>query len=289
MKYGNVELITSEKVLQNRIRNPLLKRCEVIVDDKLVLTDLYQDTMKFDTCIQYGFHVLEKSKLLMYTTLYEKIAPFCERHSVKWDLLVHDTDSFGFEFGLHDSPFANEKEFMLALHKEENDVFDMHVYTDPELKDGSRKKVVGYFLDEYSDNYEIVGFVGLAAKSYCYVLKDVRVRDEKGEVITQIYKDDKEMHNMMFGETVTKIKGKGMRNSYLEALFDYRDFKKISTTGQLDDNNVTFRNIVKKDFGNTIATIDKVALSSYDDKWYIYHEDGETKYLPYGHYKIAEM
>jgi hypothetical protein len=75
MKYGNVELITSENVLQKRIRNPLLKRCEIIVEDKLVLTDLYQETMKFDTCIQYGFHVLEKSKLLMYSTLYEKIVP----------------------------------------------------------------------------------------------------------------------------------------------------------------------------------------------------------------------
>jgi hypothetical protein len=109
-------------------------------------------------------------------------------------------------------------------------------------------------------------------------------------VITQIYKDDEEMHGMALGETVTKIKGKGMRNSYLETLFEYADYKKISTTGKLEDNNVTFRNIVKKDFGNTIATIDKVALSSYDDKWFIYRDDdGETKYLPYGHYKIAEM
>jgi hypothetical protein len=289
MKYGNVELITSEKILQNRVRNPLLKRLEIIVDEKLVLTDLYKEKMKFDTCIQYGFHVLEKSKHLMYTTLYEKIVPFCERHNVKWELLMHDTDSLAFEFLLHDSPFANEKEMIMAMHKEENDIFDMHVYTDPELKDGSRKKVVGYFLDEYSDNYAIVGFVGLAAKSYCYVLEDVRKRDENGNPITQLYKDDADMYEMRLGETCTIIKGKGMRNSYLEALFDYRDFKKISQEGKLEDNSVSFNNIMKKDFGNTIATIDKVALSSYDDKWFIFKENGETKYLPYGHYKIAEI
>jgi len=106
-----------------------------------------------------------------------------------------------------------EKEFITALHHEENELFDMHVYTDPDLKDAIRKKIVGYFLDEY----------------------------------------------------------------YLEAPFDYADFKRISEEGQIDDNNVTFRTIVKKDFGNTIAEIDNVALSSYDDKWFIYKEEGETK------------
>jgi S-adenosylmethionine hydrolase len=93
---------------------------------------------------------------------------------------------------------------------------------------------------------------------------------------------------MEFGETTTKFKGKGMRNAYIEALFEYADYKKISTTGQLDDNNVTFRNIVKRNFGNIITSVDKVALSSYDDKWFIYKEDGETKYLPYGHKDILE-
>ena len=177
----------------------------------------------------------------------------------------------------------------MALHQAENQLFDLHVYTDPELKDGSRKKVVGYFLDEYSDNFEIVGFVGLNAKSYCYVLKDIRKRDENGNCVTKIYDDDEDLADLKFGETFTVKKGKGMRNSYLDALFDYADFKTISQEGKVVDNNVSFRNIVKKDFGNTISTIDKVVLSSYDDKWYIYEENGETCYLPYGHYKIQEI
>jgi hypothetical protein len=266
----------------------LLKRLEVIVDDKLVLTDLHHSEMKFDTCVQYGFHILEKSKLLMYTTLYEKIVPFCEKHTVEWNLLMHDTDSFCFEFLLHNSKFQNEKEFTLALHKAEAELFDMHAYTDSELKDSTRKKVVGYFLDEYSDNYEVVGFVGLGAKSYCYTLKDIRKRGEDGKPITKIYADES-IDEMELGETTTKFKGKGMKNSYIEALFEYADYKKISTTGQLDDNNVTFRNIVKKNFGNIITSVKKVALSSYDDKWFLYKEDGETKYLPYGHKDIKNL
>lgn len=39
-----------------------------------------------------------------------------------------------------------------------------------------------------------------------------------------------------------------------------------------------------------ILDITKVALSSYDDKWFIYKdEEGEIQYLPYGHSKIAEL
>ena len=79
----------------------MLKRYEVIVEDKLVLTDLYNDSMEFDACIQYPFHILEKFKLLMYTNLYGKIVPFCERRHVEWSLLIHDTDSFCFELLLN--------------------------------------------------------------------------------------------------------------------------------------------------------------------------------------------
>lgn len=289
MKYSNIELLSSEKQVRNRIRDPLLKRLDVIVNDKLVLSDLYHAEMKFNTCIQYGFHILEKSKLLMYRSLYEKIVPFCEKENVEWSLLMHDTDSFCFEFLLHDSRFANEKEFTLALHAAEGELFDLHMYADKDICDSSRKKVVGYFLDEYSDNFEVVGFVGLAAKSYCYILKDVRERDADGNSITKLYAGDS-LDKMKFGETTTKIKGKGMRNSYLEALFEYEDYKKISQEGKIEDNNVAFRNIMKKNFGNTIETVNKVALSSYDDKWHIYKDDtGEHKYLPYGHYKIEEL
>jgi hypothetical protein len=273
MKYSNIELLTNPRVVRSRVHNPLLKRCEVLVDEKLVLTDLYHDTMKFDTCIQYGFHILEKSKLLMYTTLYEKIVPFCEENGVFWDLLMHDTDSFCVELGLVGSPFANEKEFVLALHKAEDTLFDLHEYSDPEIKDTSRKKVVGYFLDEYSDNFEVVGFVGLAAKSYCYVLKDMR------ETVEGKPNED-------YGTLTTKIKGKGMRTSYLKTMFTYEDYKAISRDGKIDGNSVTFRNIVKKNFANVIADVTKVALSSYDDKWHVYKENDEIRYLPYGHYKI---
>jgi hypothetical protein len=51
MKYSNIELLTNLKVVRSRTHNPFLKHCEISVEDKLVLTDLYQDTMKFDTCI----------------------------------------------------------------------------------------------------------------------------------------------------------------------------------------------------------------------------------------------
>jgi hypothetical protein len=62
----------------------------------------------------------------MYTSLYEKIVPFCEKNKVGWNLLMHDTNSFCFEFGLENSPFECEKDFILALHFEENSLL---IYT----------------------------------------------------------------------------------------------------------------------------------------------------------------
>jgi len=56
---------------------------------------------------------------------------------------MHDADSFCFEFGLENSPFADEKDFILALHEQEKTHFDLHAYEDPTIKDTTWKKVVG--------------------------------------------------------------------------------------------------------------------------------------------------
>jgi hypothetical protein len=181
-KYSNIELLTNEKIILKRLHNPLLKRCDIIVDDKLVLIDLNKDTLQYNTAVQIGFHILERSKLLMYESLYEKFIPFCNTNNVGIRLMMHDTDSFLFEFDLTKSALKDEKEVMLGLKSIEKGggvekssgnglVFDWHVYVDKDIRDTSQKKTVGLFLDEYSDTFEIVGFIGLCSKSYCYVLE----------------------------------------------------------------------------------------------------------------------
>jgi len=82
-------------------------------------------------------------KRINYASLSKKIAPFCEKNKVERDILMHDADSFCFEFGLENSPFADEKDFILALHEQEKTHFDLHAYEDPTIKDTTWKKVVG--------------------------------------------------------------------------------------------------------------------------------------------------
>lgn len=54
---------------------------------------------------------------------------------------------------------------MLAINDATN-IFSMHSFKDPLLKDMSRKKQVGLFLDEEADQIEIIAYVGLCSKSY---------------------------------------------------------------------------------------------------------------------------
>jgi hypothetical protein len=64
-----------------------------------------------------------------------------------------------------------------------------------------KKKEVGLFLDEEGDSYQIMALVGLCAKSYCYIKK-----------------------NLKTGTYSTVIKGKGVSNKYLTNLYDYQDY-----------------------------------------------------------------
>ena len=69
MKCANIELLTNLQVVKSRVHNPLLEHREVLVDEKVVLRDVYRDTRKFDICIQCRFHMLEKGSLFMHTAL----------------------------------------------------------------------------------------------------------------------------------------------------------------------------------------------------------------------------
>jgi len=60
MTYSYVEMLTNSQVEKSRIHDPFLRRCEILIEDELALTDLYHNTMKVDTCIQYMFYILEK-------------------------------------------------------------------------------------------------------------------------------------------------------------------------------------------------------------------------------------
>lgn len=278
--YSNLELLYNEKIIEKRVNNPLLKSLDVIVEDKLVITDMHNAKMRYSTCVQAGFHILELSKNHMYNMLYNYIFKFCDENRVKAKLLMHDTDSFMIEFDVSESSYANEIEMMKEMKKLE--IFDMHKYYNGELQDKSRKKAVGYLLDEFSDGYEITAFIGLASKSYLVKVQDKRHKDNR------IFDSEEDLKDLKFGEEHLIIKGKGVNNTYLNDLYDYEDYKRV-LNGELKGDTIKFNNLMKKSFANCLNSVEKIALSSFDDKFYNYKDGNELKSLPYGHYLIKEM
>ena len=248
-------------LVQKRLLSPLLKHADIIDDDNLIFTNSYKQNVKFDTAIQNGFHILEMSKLRIYSILYNHIIPFCNENKVEFKILLTDTDSLYIEYDFKESKFESYYDYMKALSAKTN-MFDMHSFS---FGDKSRKKEVGLFLDEEGDEYQITGLVGLCAKSYCY--RKIHLKTNTSKLV---------------------IKGKGVRNSYLEALFEFDDYKRCAQ-GDLDVEKIKFRNISKKDFSNLITETEKVAISDFDDKFFHYKEDGQLKSLPWGHYRIVDI
>lgn len=75
---------------------------------------------------------------------------------------------------------------------------------------------------------------------------------------------------MKVGDTKLIIKGKGVRNSYLEALYEFEDYEKCAK-GELETEKIKFRNISKTDFSNLITETEKVTISDFDDKFFHYN------------------
>jgi hypothetical protein len=59
----NCELLNTERKISKRLKSPLLKKVDVVIEDDLVFVSSLKKKSKFDTAIQMGFHILEKSKL----------------------------------------------------------------------------------------------------------------------------------------------------------------------------------------------------------------------------------
>jgi hypothetical protein len=93
------------------------------------------------------------------------------------------------------------------------------------------------------------------------------------------------------GVRETVIKGKGVSTRYLEASYTWEDYKACSE-GKIDENKLRleFNNIQRSNYNNVTKTINKVALSNFDDKMFHFRNaEGVWESLPHGHRKIAEI
>jgi hypothetical protein len=169
------------------------------------------------------------------------------RYSSNAKLLFTDTDSLCYEIKTEDV----YKDMM-----QDKGLYDFSDYSkDHPLYDTVNKKVIGKMKDEASGKL-ITEFVGLRSKMYC-----IKVDEED------------------------KKRAKGIKRKVVEktlTIDDYRD-------ALLNQNNIyRTMNIIRSVNHNIFSQeINKLALSSYDDKRYVL--DDKINTLAYGHYLTTKI
>ena len=184
----------------------------------------------FNKPVYLGLCILDLSKTIMYEFHYNYIKP---KYGSKANVLYTDTDSLMYEIETED--------YYKDISEDVKDRFDTSGYPPnhpSSIPIGYNKKVLGMFKDEVGGGC-IEEFVGLRAKLYSY--------------------------KMFEGEESKKCKG--VKKSVVKKSITHEDYKTCLFTGkeQLQKMNVirSYKHVVYTE------TVNKVALSSDDDKRYI--------------------
>ena len=167
------------------------------------------------------------------------------KYGDKAKLLFTDTDSLTYEIEAKDV----YQDFWSDKHKFDNSDYP----EDSPYYDKTNKKVIGKFKDEAA-GVPICEFVGLRSKMYSYM------------------KDNQKGGKTAKGIKKNVIKNNIMHDDYKETLFNNKQMYHKMKTIRSDNHEL----------GS--YKINKVSLSCFDDKRYIY-EDGVTSYA-YGHKNI---
>lgn len=159
-------------------------------------------------------------------------------------LLYTDTDSFIYEV---------ETKNIYRDMQQHKEWFDLSEINKKEFCDSSNKKVIGKFKPEYP-NEIITNFIGLRSKLYNFVTQS--------------------------GTECSKAKG--ITKSVIRKKLKHKNYvKTLEEAKQLRSKMTVIRSLKHKIY---TQEINKISLSSYDDKRYIL-DDGISSYA-YGHYKI---
>jgi hypothetical protein len=217
----------------------------IIFNENLIGNFMKKTTVTLNKPIHIGFAVLELSKLIMYDFYYNTMK---KKYGNKMKLLFTDTDSLCLGIETEDL-FEDLKEIKSEL--------DTSNYPENHpLYNKGNKAVVGKFKDEAGSKI-ITEFVGLRSKLYSYQIQD-----------------DIEDHKRCKGVKKSCVKHELSHNDYKDVLLNEKQ-KKCSF------------NILqsKKHIIHSVNIKDKIALSCFDDKRYLYNYKDS---LAFGHYKIPK-
>jgi len=244
-KRVNVKLISNEDKLKKLTVSPLFEYFKIFNED-LVAVNMRKPSLYLNRPIYVGFCILELSKTLMYNFHYNYIK---RKYNNNATLLFTDTDSLCYDIKTDDvyQDMGNDL-----------DLFDTSEYPQQHpLYSTQNKKVVGKFKDE-THGIPIREFVGLRPKMY-----SILYHENGSEIQKKVAKG--------ISKSVTKNK---IRHAH------YKDclFNKTRTMNQMTQIR-SFKHEVYT------ITLNKIGLSSYDDKRYIL-DDGITS-VAYGHKSVT--
>ena len=220
----------------------------IILDENLVSVHMKKTSLTMNKPVYLGMCILDLSKIIMFDFHYNYIKP---KYGNKAKLLFTDTDSFLYEIQTED--------FYKDISGDVKDRFDTSNYPEGHpsgIPTGINNKVLGKFKDEAAGK-PINEFVGLRAKLYSYKM------DEGKE----------------------NKRCKGIKKAVVEKSISHEDYKNCLETGK---EQLRKQNIIRS-YEHVLYTeeVNKVALSSADDKRYLLNDSFDT--LAWGHYKIKDM
>lgn len=229
------------------IARPNFKRCKVF-DENLAAIELHKSHILMNKPIIVGMCVLEISKVLMYSSLYEHFKP---KYGQNIQVGYTDTDSFVFEIKTHDV-YAD-------IRNDMSDMFDTWNYPEDNIYGIKRRnnKILGKFKDELKGKIA-TDFVGLRSK--CYALRTY----------------DPIMNNKL-------KKAKGVKRSVLKKEISFDDYYNC-----IKNNCIELRkqhSIRSKNHNVYTISSRRIALNPLDDKRYIVKPD-RFETLAWGHYLI---
>ena len=240
----DVKLVNDRDKARKLVAKPNLKHLNIFCED-LVAVHMKKTSLTFNKPVYLGMCILDLSKTIMYEFHYKYIKP---KYGDKAKLLFTDTDSLLYEIKTED--------FYKDISGDVKDRFDTSDYPPNHpsgIPTGCNKKVLGMFKDEVAGRY-IEEFVGFRAKLYSY---------------------------KMFEAEESK-KCKGVKKSVVKKSITHEDYKNCFFTGK---EQLRKMNVIRSHKHDVYTEgVNKVALSSNDDKRYILDEGIDT--LAWGHHKI---
>jgi hypothetical protein len=243
-KHSDFKLINDKKKLDKWITQPRMKRW-YIYNSNVLGIELNKAIITLNRPIYVGFTILDRSKFIMYNFHYNYTK---QKYGRNVRLLMTDTDSLLYEI---------ETENIYNDMYERLNLFDTSAFPiDHPCHSNQNKKRVGTFADEMKGKKIIKQFVGLRAKLYSFLTNDA--------------------------EDVGKNVAKGVKRVSIEK--DLHHSMYIDCLSNLNCTYTTYSTINSKLHEIYTMSVQKLALSPYDDKRYVQEDGIDT--LPYGHYSL---